>query len=117
MESNTVETKVCPRCGRELPVTKFYKNKSRPDGLSSYCKECRKLKSKIYYSKNRIKILKNFTHEYRTNPKFRIEKLKYNMRYRYKNNYEFNAKRRERYQRKKDIDSYWKAYDEVSKYY
>ena len=39
MESN-METKKCSRCGRELPVTEFGKNKSAKDGLQVFCKEC-----------------------------------------------------------------------------
>lgn len=35
-----METKKCPRCGRELPVTEFGKNKSAKNGLQPYCKEC-----------------------------------------------------------------------------
>lgn len=34
------ETRMCAKCGRELPVDAFYKG-SRKDGLDSYCKECR----------------------------------------------------------------------------
>jgi DNA-directed RNA polymerase subunit RPC12/RpoP len=39
MESN-METKKCSRCGRELPVTEFGKNRSAKDGLQVFCKEC-----------------------------------------------------------------------------
>jgi hypothetical protein len=35
-----METKVCPKCGRELPTTSFYPNNRAKDGLNSYCKEC-----------------------------------------------------------------------------
>lgn len=35
-----METKVCSKCGRELPTTEFYVNKHQKDGLQSYCKEC-----------------------------------------------------------------------------
>lgn len=35
-----VKTKKCSRCGRELPVTEFYKKSDTPDGLQSWCKEC-----------------------------------------------------------------------------
>lgn len=31
--------KFCQHCQRWLPIDKFHKNKSKPDGLSSYCKE------------------------------------------------------------------------------
>lgn len=38
----TVETKRCPICGRELPLSQFYKNRNNKDGHSSFCKECDK---------------------------------------------------------------------------
>lgn len=34
------KTKVCPKCGRELPVSDFYRNRSTKDGLDYCCKEC-----------------------------------------------------------------------------
>lgn len=35
-----METKKCPKCGRELPATEFNKNRSHPDGLQAYCRSC-----------------------------------------------------------------------------
>lgn len=35
-----METKVCTKCGRELPTTEFYALKTSKDGLQSYCKRC-----------------------------------------------------------------------------
>lgn len=35
-----METKICKKCGKELPVDKFYKNKSQKDGFGYYCKDC-----------------------------------------------------------------------------
>ena len=32
--------KHCPACGRVLPVEEFYRNRTQPDGLQSYCKTC-----------------------------------------------------------------------------
>ena len=43
-----METKLCPHCGKEYPVTEFYRNKSKPDGYSSYCKTCTKDAIKMY---------------------------------------------------------------------
>lgn len=34
------ETKVCPDCGRDLPLASFGDNKSRPDGKAFYCLDC-----------------------------------------------------------------------------
>lgn len=34
------KNKKCTKCGRELPLTEFYKNKATKDGLNVYCKSC-----------------------------------------------------------------------------
>ena len=34
-----METKKCPKCGRELPVSEFWKNASKEDGLQEYFKK------------------------------------------------------------------------------
>ena len=38
MEENV--TKVCKKCGRELPIEAFNKKAKSKDGLQDYCKEC-----------------------------------------------------------------------------
>ena len=38
----TPELKTCRKCKRQLPAEAFYKDISRPDGLSFYCRECHK---------------------------------------------------------------------------
>lgn len=35
-----METKVCTKCGKELPLNEFYNDKMRPDGKKSACREC-----------------------------------------------------------------------------
>lgn len=42
MEQLTVTPPVkrCSKCGRELPLTEFYKKKDTKDGLQYYCKSC-----------------------------------------------------------------------------
>ncbi len=42
--------KKCSKCGRELPVSEFWKNASTEDGLQTYCKECGNV-----YTRNRKK--------------------------------------------------------------
>ncbi len=47
------DTKKCPKCGRELPITEFYKNRKHPDGLQPMCKDCNKAYSRMYYHKRK----------------------------------------------------------------
>ena len=35
-----METKVCKKCGRELPLSDFYTNSKAKDGYATYCKVC-----------------------------------------------------------------------------
>ena len=37
---DVMETKKCTCCGRELPLSEFYKNKRNKDGYATQCKEC-----------------------------------------------------------------------------
>lgn len=37
-----IKTKKCLKCGRELPVTEFYKKSNAPDGLQTWCKKCQR---------------------------------------------------------------------------
>ena len=41
-EQETVRTKKCPKCGRELPTTEFYNNCHNKDGLQDKCKDCQR---------------------------------------------------------------------------
>lgn len=36
-----MSNKICNKCGKELPLTSFYKDKSKKDGYENSCKECR----------------------------------------------------------------------------
>lgn len=35
-----METKICKKCGRELPINEFYKHKEMSTGYLNYCKDC-----------------------------------------------------------------------------
>lgn len=70
-----METKVCTKCGRELPLSDFYNNISKKDGKDSICKECDKENRKKYYENNREKILE-YQKEYYENNKGRRNKHK-----------------------------------------
>lgn len=54
--NNVMETKKCYKCGRTLPVTEFYKNRSTKDGLQSMCKDCIKERDAARASKTEKKM-------------------------------------------------------------
>jgi len=33
-------TKTCSKCGRELPISQYWKDRYNPDGLFRYCSDC-----------------------------------------------------------------------------
>lgn len=59
---NDKQTKVCAKCGRELPVDNFYKHSKSKDGLQPYCKECTKIYQRVVNKRSRgaLPSLKNF---------------------------------------------------------
>ena len=48
-----METKICSKCNRGLPLDCFNKSKSRKDGLDPYCKTCKNEQSKQVYLKRK----------------------------------------------------------------
>lgn len=47
--------KTCKRCSRELPVTEYHRDSSRPDGLAFYCKECDRAQRADYWQRNKAR--------------------------------------------------------------
>jgi len=93
MQEETMKT--CTKCGRELPLSEFSKDKSRKDGLQLWCKECRKK----YYAEHREELLE---HQKQYDAEHKEEKSEYNKQY-----YADNAERyAERYA---SIEGYAKA--------
>ena len=45
------KTKYCGHCHTEKSVSEFYTNKTKPDGYSTYCKECTKELQRGYSKK------------------------------------------------------------------
>jgi Zn-finger protein len=41
-----MDTKICNKCQRELPVSQFHKRNNRPNGYMYQCKECRSVHRK-----------------------------------------------------------------------
>lgn len=48
-----VSTKVCPKCGRELPTSEFHRNKHNKDGLQDKCKDCQRDWNREYQRRKR----------------------------------------------------------------
>ena len=49
----TMEMKCCGSCGNEKPLDAFYKDASKKDGCSSFCRDCRKKSSRTHYANNK----------------------------------------------------------------
>ena len=75
-----METKICKRCGRELPLSEFYETKSCKDGHINVCKEC----------------LKQYYQEHKE------EKIDYQKQYYQNNKEDVLEQRKEYYQDNKD---------------
>ena len=55
--------KTCKCCKQTKPITEFYKNKSKPDGLTIYCKDCSKEKERNFHKNNpQLKKFRNKKH-------------------------------------------------------
>lgn len=55
--------KMCPKCGRTLPVAEFYRSLRAVDGLQLYCKECLRAAIKSNYERNKERNLKRLAGE------------------------------------------------------
>lgn len=69
-----METKVCTKCGRELPLSEFGKHRITKDGLSYWCKECSK-QDNLQRSQRDKEKRKKYRQEHKE------EKLKYVKKY------------------------------------
>ena len=67
-----METKQCTKCKEVKPVSEFYKDKAKKDGLRPQCKECKKK----HYQENKDKISEWCKKHYQENKKTLIKKYK-----------------------------------------
>jgi len=77
-----MQTKVCPKCNQEKPLTGFHKHKNCKFGVYPVCKVCRNEDQKEYYQKNKDKRSKYYK-EYQQNNRDKI--LERRKEYRQKN--------------------------------
>lgn len=49
--------KRCPKCGETKPFDEFYRNAKTRDGLECWCKPCRRRDYRLWYGRNREKVL------------------------------------------------------------
>lgn len=66
--------KKCYKCQQSLSFERFSKNKSKPDGLATECKDCKKTQDKLYSEKNVEKLKLNKQKYYLNNRDVIIEK-------------------------------------------
>lgn len=101
--------KECSKCKRTLPLNEFYKNKSKKDGLSYYCKDCHGKIRKEYYLKNRKKILEQMK-EYRekNGDKIRKRQREYSKKNKDKKREYDKIYRAENWEKKRLADKRWR---------
>lgn len=123
-----METKICKKCGRELPLSEFYKNKNCKDGYLNVCKECFIRQQKQYNKERKEEILEYAKQYYQGNKE---KKSEYNKQYRqehkeeiaehnkqyYKDNKEAILEQHKQYQQehKEEINEYFKQYYQDNK--
>lgn len=66
--------KYCKKCDSEKPIDDFNKDKSRPDGLFLYCKQCTRATAAAWRTKNKGKISERSAKYYRENREKLVEK-------------------------------------------
>ena len=96
--------KICNICSVEKNLTDFYKSKSGKDGLESFCKVCKKEKSKINYAKNlEHRLLQNKLYYYANHEKQREVKNAWK-----KNNPDLNREINNPWEKnKRKVDKFW----------
>lgn len=85
-----MDTKICNKCQRELPVSQFHKRNNRPSGYIHQCKECRS----IYRKKQSKEYKSQYYLRYKDRQK-ELQKL---------NKDKINARKRERVKERRQID-------------
>ena len=104
--------KTCWKCKQTKELTEFGLNKSKPDGLASECRPCKREQDREYAAKNRKAARVRAREWYKENKNSLTEKQKQNRRdsrARYGKNHadKINAKNRARYAAKLNATPAW----------
>jgi len=86
-----METKICSKCKEEKNICEFSKDKTRKDGYYLNCKQCEKIRLKLFRSNNPEKMKEKYKKDKLKNPDYIKEWHKKNPNY----NSEYEKKRRE----------------------
>jgi hypothetical protein len=98
--------KTCSKCSEEKSVNLFYKNKSKKDGLSCYCKDCQNLSHKKYFDVSKAKVNETRRKSYHNKD---LEMVNSDRRNYYNSNKEMiNETRRKRSQERRDSDDHYR---------
>jgi hypothetical protein len=101
LENN--KTKICTKCGKELNLNNFQKEKSGKYGFASQCKICKKIYANEYRAKNRDKINeKSRIYSIKNKEKNKEYNKKYKKKYYEDNKEEIKEKRKVYYKNNKD---------------
>ena len=77
-----METKICTKCKRELPLDMFQKDRQKRDGLTCQCKDCRKnqyineREKRLKYQKNYYKNHPEVNEKFETKHKERLDEYR-----------------------------------------
>lgn len=106
-------TKRCPKCNKIKSIDAFYKNKSRKDGHSAWCKACDNTNNKKYVQNNREHMREYERYEYYKNHEDHKRRRK---EYVDKNKEKVKQKQKEYYQKNREqILEYSRLYNQANK--
>lgn len=76
--SNTIQTKYCPDCKQNKPLSEFNKSRTRKGGFQSYCKSCLKAYQKTYQQSEKGKaICRKATTKYQQTFNYKVVSANY----------------------------------------
>ena len=80
--------KTCSKCKDSKPLDSFYKDMTKKDGHTSYCKVCSAKRSKAHYADNKEAVIKRTADWYANNKEYRQE---YRRKHYLENKGQYNA--------------------------